>query len=152
MFRISNFLSVLQYSVEVLKVKHIIICGHYGCGGIAAAIQPKDLGLIDNWLRNIRDVYRIHDDELSSIEGHEERLKRLVEVNVMEQCHNVFKTGVVQASRSKSGFPRIHGMVYDLSTGRLKKLHICLQHFRRKYAHIYKIAEHQDLPPPSTDS
>eukprot|EP00122_Pirum_gemmata_P013836 Pgem_evm1s12887 len=93
-------LSVLTYAVEFLKVKHIIVCGHYGCGGVKAAIsKDMDLGVIEHWLRNVRDVNRLHLTELSSIVDDEVRYRRLIELNVVEQCINLFKTGVVQESR-----------------------------------------------------
>ena len=91
-----NMLSVLKYAVEVLKVKHIIVCGHYGCGGVKAAFSNHSLGLIDKWLRNIKDVYRIHQDEINHIEGEEKKINRLVELNVQEQVMNLAKTSIVQ--------------------------------------------------------
>ncbi|NQW79056.1 MAG: carbonic anhydrase, partial [Chitinophagaceae bacterium] len=91
-----NMLSVISYAVQVLKVKHIIVCGHYGCGGILAAIGNKQVGLIDNWLRHIKDVYRYHHKELDAIADENERAKRFVEVNVMEQVHDLGKTSIVQ--------------------------------------------------------
>ncbi|KAL3671331.1 hypothetical protein V7S43_003261 [Phytophthora oleae] len=132
-------LSVVQYAVEHLKVKDIIVCGHYGCGGVNAAVENKHLGLLDNWLRNIRDVVRIHNDELQEIDSHEQRMRRLVELNTIEQCINVFKIGLVQRHQVKYGFPRIHGLVYDLKNGQLNEMDIDFQSYVRKYRSIYKL-------------
>ncbi|MDQ3536700.1 MAG: carbonic anhydrase, partial [Bacteroidota bacterium] len=93
-----NMLSVLQYAVDVLKVQDVIVCGHYGCGGVAAAMSDKQFGLIDNWLGNIKDVIRLHYDEIMAIEDNESRLKRLVELNVIEQVYNLTKTSIIQNS------------------------------------------------------
>jgi carbonic anhydrase len=117
-----NFLSVLQYAVEVLRVKHIIVCGHYGCGGIQTSLLHKDFGLINKWLRHIKDIYRFHETELSAIEDLAERRDRLVELNVLEQVHNIAETSIVQYSWRKEERPIIHGWVYDLKTGLLKEL------------------------------
>jgi carbonic anhydrase len=105
-------------------VKHIVVCGHYGCGGVMAAMQSKDLGLINGWLREIRDVYRIHKTELNAIKDEKERYDRLVELNVQEQVINVIKTSFVQKAYRKSGYPVVHGWVYGLSSGLLKDLNI----------------------------
>jgi carbonic anhydrase len=94
-----SVMSVINYAVRHLHVKHIVVCGHYGCGGVKAAMTPADMGLLNPWLRNIRDVYRLHEEELDKIEGEEDRYKRLVELNVVEQCRNVIKTAAVQQSR-----------------------------------------------------
>eukprot|EP00736_Rhodelphis_marinus_P006464 Rmarinus@m.16650 len=134
-----NLLSVLQYAVEVLKVKHVMICGHYGCGGVQAAVQNDDLGLIENWLRNIRDVHRLHHVELDAIVDDDARMRRLVELNVAEQCLNLYKTGIVQRSRKETGYPRIHGLVYDIKEGRLDELSINVQSYRKRHDHIYKL-------------
>jgi carbonic anhydrase len=112
-----NMLSVLQYAVEVLKVKHIIVCGHYGCGGVRAAMTQTSLGLINKWLRNIKDVYRIHRDEIDTIEDETKRSNRLVELNVREQVMNLAKTSIVQSAWKKENRPDLHGWVYDLHDG-----------------------------------
>jgi carbonic anhydrase len=115
-----NLLSVLQYAVEVLKVKHIIVCGHYGCGGVKAAMTNHSLGLINKWLRNIKDVYRFHREELDAIEETDDRVNRLVELNVQEQVMNLAKTSIVQAAWKKNHFPHLHGWVYGLNDGLIK--------------------------------
>jgi carbonic anhydrase len=117
-----NMLSVLQYAVEVLKVKHIIVCGHYGCGGVRTAMSRKHLGLINKWLRHIKDVYRLHSDELESIQNETVRFERLVELNVLEQVHHLAEISFVQQAWRKRDGPTIHGWVYDIHTGYLKDL------------------------------
>lgn len=117
-----NMLSVLQYAVDVLKVKHIIVCGHYGCGGVKNALTHKHLGLINKWLRNIKDVYRIHQRELDSIADQTARFRRLVELNVQEQVWKVVETSFVQRAWQKENRPFVHGWVYDLHTEYLKDL------------------------------
>jgi carbonic anhydrase len=120
-----NFLSVLQYAVEALRVKHIIVCGHYGCGGIMASLHHKDLGLLNKWLRHIKDIYRFHETELSAIPDIEQRRDRLVELNVLEQVHNIAETSIVQYAWKYEQRPVIHGWVYDMKTGLLKELTSC---------------------------
>ena len=117
-----NMLSVLQYAVDVLEVKHIIVCGHYGCGGIKNALSHKDLGLINKWLRNIKDVYRIHGRELDGIADSNQRFRRLVELNVQEQVWKLAETSFVQHAWKRGDGPYLHGWVYDLHTGYLKDL------------------------------
>lgn len=117
-----NMLSVLQYAVEVLKVNHVIVCGHYNCGGIKNAMSHRHLGLINKWLRHIKDVYRFHTRELESINDEEHRFRRLVEVNVMEQVQNLAETSIVQQAWHREGRPYLHGWVYDLHTGLLNEL------------------------------
>jgi carbonic anhydrase len=134
-----NMLSVVQYSVEVLNVKHIIVCGHYGCGGVKAAVEHKSNGIIDKWLRNIKDVYRLHKDELDSIADPEQRHRRLVEVNVKEQVMNLMKTSFIQRNRSQYGFPEVHGWVYDISNGKLIDLNIDIDKEFPDYHDIYEI-------------
>lgn len=119
-----NMLSVLQYSVEVLNVKHVIVCGHYGCGGVKAAMGGEQLGLIDKWLRNIKDVYRMHESELEAIHNPELKNRRMVELNVQEQVFNLMKTSFVQKNRKLYGFPQVHGWVYDLADGYINDLNI----------------------------
>ena len=122
-----------------LHVKHIIVCGHYGCGGVKAAMQPADLGLLNNWLREIRDVYRGHAAELRIIADDEERYRRLVELNVQEQCINVIKTACVQKRFRATGFPRVHGWVYDLANGYLKDLEIPFDQILEGIREIYQL-------------
>jgi carbonic anhydrase len=112
-----NLMSVLEYAVNVLKVKHVIVCGHYGCGGVAAAMTNKSFGLINKWLRNIKDVYRLHEEELLAIADEHERLDRLVELNVIEQVYDVMKTTVIQKAWKERNGPALHGWVYRLSDG-----------------------------------
>jgi carbonic anhydrase len=112
-----NMLSVLQYAVEVLKVKHIIVCGHYGCGGVRAAMTQTSLGLINKWLRNIKDVYRLHREEINAIEDETKKSDRLVELNVREQVMNLAKTSIVQGAWKTENRPDLHGWVYDLHDG-----------------------------------
>jgi carbonic anhydrase len=119
-----NLLSVLSYAVDVLKVKHVIVCGHYGCGGILAAMGNKQFGLIDNWLRHIKDVYRHHHHELDAITDREERAKRFVELNVIEQVQGLGKTYIVQNAWKRNQPLHIHGWVYDLKDGLIKDLDV----------------------------
>lgn len=116
-----NCLSVVQFAVEVLKVEHIIVCGHYGCGGIKAALEDKDHGLIDHWLNHIKDVYRFNADELDGLEGHE-KLDRLCELNVMEQVTNLCNTHTVQHAWKNGAKFSVHGWIYNINNGILKDL------------------------------
>lgn len=117
-----NMLSVLDYAVNALKVKHVIVCGHYGCGGVKAAMQNKSIGLIDNWLRHIKDVYRLHKNELDAIENETERFNRFVELNVVEQVFDLAKTSIVQNAWKNNQELQLHGWVYGLDTGLIKDL------------------------------
>jgi carbonic anhydrase len=117
-----NLLSVLQYAVEVLKVKHVIVCGHYGCGGVKAAMTRHNYGIINKWLRNIKDVYRIHREEIDKIQDPTLRVNRLVEFNVQEQVMNLAKTSIVQKSWNESHYPHLHGWVYGLDNGLIKPI------------------------------
>lgn len=117
-----NVLSVLEYAVTKLEVKHVIVCGHYGCGGVQAAVGQQNLGLINNWLRNIEDVYRLHRDELTAINDEKQRIDRLVEKNVEEQVLNLAKTSIIQSSWQHRKLPVLHGWVYGLETGLLRSL------------------------------
>jgi len=119
-----NVMSVINYAVANLHVQHIIVCGHYNCGGVKAAMMPHDMGILNPWLRNIRDVYRLHQNELDLITDEHERYNRLVELNVQEQAINVIKTAVVQKSYLKNKYPIVHGWVFDMKTGELKDLKI----------------------------
>ncbi|MHC4322217.1 MAG: carbonate dehydratase [Planctomycetota bacterium] len=121
-----NCLSVIQYSVEVLKVKHIIVCGHYGCGGIKAAMGNQEYGLIDNWLRNIKDVYRNYQKQIGSIQSEEAKFNQLCELNVVEQVSNVCHTTIVQNAWRSGQDLAVHGYIYSLETGLLKDLNVCI--------------------------
>jgi carbonic anhydrase len=115
-----NLLSVLEYAVVYLKVKHIIVCGHYGCGGVKAAMGNQSLGIINKWLRNIKDVYRIHRNEVDVLENEEERTNKLVELNVKEQVVNLAKTSIIQKAWKDEQRPHLHGWVYGLHDGIIK--------------------------------
>ena len=119
-----NMLSVLDYAVNVLKVKHVIVTGHYGCGGVIAAMGNKQFGLIDNWLRHIKDVYRLHEKQLNSIADEELRCDRLVELNVIENVHNLCKTSIVQNAWHNGQPLGVHGWVYSLKTGLITDMKI----------------------------
>lgn len=117
-----NLLSVLQYAVNVLEVDHIIVCGHYGCGGIEAALGNKSFGLINKWLRNIKEVYKIHQTEIDAIGNVMDRVNRLVELNVLEQCQDLLKTSIIQQAWHVRKAPEIHGWVYGLNNGLINEL------------------------------
>ncbi len=117
-----NMLSVLQYAVEVLKIKHVIVCGHYNCGGVKNAMSHQDLGLITKWLRHIKDVYRLNRRELETIENEQTRWDRLVELNVAEQVQNLAQTSIVQKAWHADHRPTVHGWVYDIRTGYIKEI------------------------------
>jgi carbonic anhydrase len=119
-----NMLSVLDYSVNVLKVKHVIVCGHYGCGGVKAALGNKQVGIIDNWLRNIRDVYRAHHEEMETINDPELKFNRLVELNAIEGAANVMNTSIVQNAWANGQELSVHAWVYSLKTGLIKDLEV----------------------------
>lgn len=112
-----NMLSVLQYAVEVLKVKHVIVCGHYGCGGVKAAMGQHHFGIINHWIKNIKDVYRMYKDEIEALGTEEERVNKLTEINVKEQVINLAKTSIIQNAWKKEQRPHLHGWVYGLSNG-----------------------------------
>lgn len=134
-----NMLSVVQYSVEVLNVKHIIVCGHYGCGGVKEAMTHRSNGLIDKWLHNIKDVIRLHKDELDGIHDEHKKYDRLIELNVREQVINLMKTSFIQKNRAQYGFPEVHGWVYDIGTGKINDLKIDVENVLPEYNDIYKI-------------
>lgn len=134
-----NAHSCIQYAVESLGVRHIVVCGHYGCGGVAAAMKSADLGLLNNWLREVRDVYRMHAAELDAIEDDEQRYRRLVELNVQEQCFNVIKTSWVQRGYRARGYPTVHGWVYDLSAGYLKDLEVPFEAMLERIQRVYHL-------------
>jgi carbonic anhydrase len=133
-----NCLSVLEYGVDLLKIRHVIVCGHYGCGGVKAAMENHRLGLVDNWLRNIRDVYARFKDELDAIVDQHERYNRLVELNVMQQVLNVCHTTIVQGAWTRGQPLWVHGWVYDLASGVLKDLDCCISSIDQVEA-IYRI-------------
>ncbi|HET8753499.1 MAG TPA: carbonate dehydratase [Salinimicrobium sp.] len=119
-----NMLSVLDYAVNVLKVRHIIVCGHYGCGGIKAAMGNQSLGLIDNWVRHIKNNYRLHKQELDSIEDENQRFDRFVELNVVEQVFDLAKTSIVQSAWKNDQALHLHGWVYGVNSGIIKDLNV----------------------------
>jgi carbonic anhydrase len=121
-----NMLSVLDYAVNVLKVKHVIVCGHYGCGGVKAAMGNSSIGIIDNWIRHLKDVYRFHHHELDSIGDEEQRFDRFVELNVKEQVLDLAKTSIVQAAWERKQELHIHGWVYGVGSGIIKDLNVSL--------------------------
>lgn len=131
--------AVIQYAVQNLKVKHIIVCGHYGCGGVKAAMTPSDLGLLNPWLRTIRDVYRIYQKELDSIECEHQRYDRLVELNVLEQCINVIKMACVQQRYIVEDYPIVHGWVFDMKSGKLIDLDIDFEEILQDIQKVYDL-------------
>ncbi len=133
-----NATSVVEYAVVHLKVNHIVVCGHYGCGGVKAAMQSEDLGILNPWLRNIRDVYRIHKKELNAIEDQQTKYERLVELNVQEQCVNLIKMASVQKAFRQKGLI-VHGWVFDIHTGNLKDLKIDFEGLLNKIMEIYHL-------------
>lgn len=132
-------MSVIDYAVKHLKVNHVVVCGHYFCGGVKAAMEAQDLGILNPWLRNIRDVYRIHRDELNAIEDEEARYKRLVELNVQEQCINVLKTAEVQLAVKDRGLS-IHGWVFDIHSGKIIDLEIDFNKALEGITEIYRLS------------
>jgi carbonic anhydrase len=134
-----NATAVIQYAVDNLKVKHIIVCGHYGCGGIKAAMTPEDFGLLNPWLRNIRDVYRLHQSELDSITDEQKKYDRLVELNVQEQCINIIKMACVQERYLIDEYPIVHGWVFDMKTGKLIDLKIDFVKILKNIQKIYDL-------------
>jgi carbonic anhydrase len=119
-----NMLSVLDYAVNVLKVKHVIVCGHYGCGGVKAAMGNQSIGLIDNWIRHIKDVYRLHEHYLNTIEDEEERFNKFVEVNAQEQVFDLAKTSIVQNAWRNGQELTLHGWTYGLNSGYVTDLDV----------------------------
>jgi carbonic anhydrase len=135
----SNLNAVVQYAVEHLKVKHIIICGHYECGGVNAALNPSDMGQLNSWLQTLRDVYRFHQKELDAIVDNQKKFDRLVELNVREQCINIIKIDHVQRSWYKTGFPNIWGWVFDVRTGKLIDLGLKMEEEFESIRKIYDL-------------
>ena len=133
-----NAMSVVEYAVVYLKVKHVVVCGHYECGGVKAAMQSADLGILNPWLRNIRDVFRIHKTELNAIEDESKKYDRLVELNVQEQCVNLIKTAAVQKAYRDRGL-KVHGWVFDVHTGKLIDLKIDFDKILKNIMEIYHL-------------
>ncbi len=133
-----SVMSVLNYAVRHLKVNHVVVCGHYNCGGTKAAMVPANMGLLNPWLRSIRDVYRLHKEELNSISHEEERYNRLVELNVQEQCVNLIKTAAIQQAHRERGL-LVHGWVFDIHSGKLIDLKIDFPKILKDIMEIYKL-------------
>lgn len=133
-----NMLSVLDYAVNVLKVKHVIVCGHYGCGGVKAAMGNQHIGLIDNWIRHIKDVYRFHADKLNAIQDEKERFDKFVEVNVYEQVLDLAKTSIIQNAWQNGQELMVHGWVYGLHDGLVKDLNVTLAN-NEKLGEVYQL-------------
>src|SRR5690606_16453303 len=133
-----NVMSVVNYAVNQLNVNHIVVCGHYGCGGVKAAMQSADLGILNPWLRNIRDVFRIHSKELRTIEDEDKKYDRLVELNVQEQCINLIKTAAVQKAYRDHNL-KVHGWVFDMRTGKLIDLNIDFVGILNNIMEIYRL-------------
>lgn len=131
-------MSIITYAVDILKVEHIIICGHYECGGVKAAMESTDLGILNPWLRNIRDIYRLHKDELNNIKDEDAKFKRLVELNVREQCINVLKTSEVQIAYRKRGIS-VHGWVFDIYSGNFIDLEVDVDKLLKGIREIYRL-------------
>lgn len=133
-----NAMSVVDYAVTHLKVKHVVVCGHYACGGVKAAMQSADLGVLNGWLRNIRDVYRMHRTELNAITDEDKKYDRLIELNVQEQCVNLLKTAAVQKAYRNRGL-KVHGWVFDVHTGKLIDLKIDFDKYLKDIMEIYHL-------------
>lgn len=133
-----NLLSVLDYAVNVLQVKHIIVCGHYGCGGVQTAMTNKHVGIIDNWIRHIKDVYRFHQKELNEIKDEKERFNRFVELNVMEQVLDLAKTSIVQGAWENNQELHVHGWVYDVKDGLINDLKITIKD-NKNLSEVYQL-------------
>ncbi len=133
-----NVMSVVEYAVVHLKVNHVVVCGHYACGGVKAAMQSADLGILNPWLRNIRDVYRLHKNKLNAIASEEDRYDRLVELNVQEQCVNLIKTAAVQKAVRERGL-KVHGWVFDIHSGKLIDLKIDFETILENIREIYHL-------------
>lgn len=134
-----NVMSVIEYAVVHLKVKHIIVCGHYNCGGVSAALSHSDMGILNPWLRNIRDVYRLNEEELDAIDDAQQKWRRLVELNVLEQCKNVIKTAAVQQSYMANEYPVVHAWVFDLKDGLLNDLELNFEEALKSIKKIYDL-------------
>jgi carbonic anhydrase len=134
-----NVMSVIEYAVVHLQVKHIIVCGHYNCGGVQAALSHADMGILNPWLRNIRDVYRLYEKELDDIEDDAAKYNRLIELNVLEQCRNIIKTAAVQQSYQVNKYPIVHGWVFDLNDGLLRDLKLDFEKVLESIKKIYDL-------------
>jgi carbonic anhydrase len=134
-----NVMSVINYAIKHLQVKHIIVCGHYNCGGVKAALHPQDMGILNPWLRGVRDVYRLHKEELTAITDEQKRYNRLVELNVYEQCVNVIKTAALQLSYAQNGYPIVHGWVFDIHSGEVLDLNIDFEGILHDIKDIYNL-------------
>ena len=137
-----NCLSVLEYAIDLLKIKHVILCGHYGCSGVKAAMEDNRLGLVDNWLRNIRDVYARFKVELEGLPNQKERYNRLVELNIIQQVLNVCHTTIAQGAWERGQPLSVHGWVYDIGTGTLKDLNCCISNIAQVET-IYRMSSNQ---------
>jgi len=135
-----NIMSVLNYAVRHLKVNHVVVCGHYECGGVKAAMTPADMGILNPWLRNIRDVYRLHQEELDKITDTQNRYNRLIELNVQEQCVNLIKTATVQEAHKERGLI-VHGWVFDIHTGKIIDLNIDFPAILKDIMKIYDLSK-----------
>ena len=133
-----SMLSVLDYAVNVLKVKHVIVCGHYGCGGVQTAMTNKHVGLIDNWIRHIKDVYRFHQKELDAIDNEKKRFDRFVELNVTEQVFDLAKTSIVQEAWQRGQELHVHGWVYDVADGLIQDLNVTLKN-NQSLSEVYRL-------------
>ncbi len=133
-----NMLSVLDYAVNVLKVKHVIVCGHYGCGGVQTAMTNKQVGLIDNWIRHIKDVYRLHSEELDAISDEKKKFDRFVELNVVEQVYDLAKTSIIQNAWCSDQPVHVHGWVYNIGDGFIRDLNVTLKD-NNTLDEVYKI-------------
>lgn len=136
-----SVMSTINYAVVHLNVNHIIVCGHYGCGGVKAAMEAKDLGILNPWLRNIRDIYRMHRKTLDAIPDYESRYNKLIELNIQEQCINVIKTAEVQQRFIAEGFPKVHGWVFDMKTGAVTDLKIDFKAILTDIQSIYNLTD-----------
>jgi carbonic anhydrase len=132
-----NMLSVLDYAVNVLKVEHVIVCGHYGCGGVRAAMGNKQFGVIDNWIRHIKDAYRLNEAELEAIKDPEQKERRFTEINVIEQVYDLCKTSIVQNAWATRGGPYVHGWVYDIAEGLIRDLNVTF-HNNTELPNVYR--------------
>lgn len=136
-----NMLSVVDYAVNVLEVKHVIVCGHYGCGGLRAAMGNKQFGIIDNWIRHIKDVYQLYYEELEAIKDPRERENAFAEYNVIEQVFDLSQTSIIQNSWTKRGGPWVHGWIYDINNGLIKDLNVSMKD-QSELPPVYKLKPH----------
>ncbi len=143
-----NVHSVLQFAVDVLEVKHIIVCGHYDCGGIKNALTRHDFGLINKWLRHIKDIYRVHQREVDSLDDPQARLDRMVELVVVEQVYNVAETSVVQRAWKRHNRPTVHGWVYDIRSGYLKEQACLTPGMKLEPIYLYDFWDEAPANPP----